>query len=174
MQSRARFRKIGEIELSHGLIGHDGHGIREVQRACFRNHRDAHAVIPVLLEQRLGDAGRFLAEHQHIVHRVRNLSVRARRLRRTEVEIVSGVHGCDLRKVLVVMHLDEMPVVEPGALEVLVIRREAQRLDEMKLDARRRTEAGDVPRIARNLRFYQYYMQCLFTPRIHLFVTNSL
>lgn len=159
MQSRTRFRQVGEVELAHCLIGHDGHGIREVQRARFRDHRDAHAVIPVLLEQRLGDTGRFLAKHQHIVHRVRNLGVRARRLRRTEVEVVSGVHGCDLGKVLVVMHLDEMPVVEAGALEVLVIRREAQRLDEMKLDARRSTKAGDVPRIAGDFRFYQYNMQ---------------
>lgn len=77
----------------------------------------------------------------------------------TKVEVVAGVALLDFLEAVVVVDLDERPVVEAGALQVLVICREAERPHEMELDARAGAEPRDVSRVARDLWFNQYDMQ---------------
>ena len=72
---------------------------------------------------------------------------------------MAGVALLDFGEIVVIVNLDERPVVEAGALQVLVVRREAERTHEVELDARVCAEARDISRIARDLWFNQYDMQ---------------
>ena len=160
MQAGAGFGELGEVLVAQGFVSDDGDGVREVQGAGFGNHRDADGRVPMRLQERLGKAFRLLAENEHVARRELDVRVGARRLCGKEVEVVAAVHGGDFIEVFVVMHLDEVPVVEAGALEVFVVRRKAERLDEMEFDARRRAEAGNVAGVAGDFWFYEYDMQC--------------
>lgn len=72
---------------------------------------------------------------------------------------MARIHRSDFGKVLVIMNFDQVPVVKAGTLQIFIIGRKAQRLDQMQLNARSGTETRNISRIARDFRFYQYNMQ---------------
>jgi hypothetical protein len=65
----------------------------------------------------------------------------------------------DLVEILMHVHVDQMPIIETGTLQMLVIDGKAQGLHQMQLNARVGTGAGDIARVAGNLRLYQNDMQ---------------
>ena len=115
-------------------------------------------MLPVRLEDWFGDTRGLLAEDEHVIHRVVDFCIGARRLRRQIVEVMAGIALLDFGEIVVIVNLDERPVIEAGTLQVLVVRREAERTHE-ELDARACAEARDISRIARDLWFNQYDMQ---------------
>ena len=87
-----------EVLLPQRLIEHDRDGIGEVQGADLRAHRDADAVVAVLDEDLLRDAGALLAEHDEVVRAEVGLGVKALGLGRGVPDLWrAGGLRCDLR-----------------------------------------------------------------------------
>lgn len=55
--------------------------------------------------------------------------------------------------------IDVRPVVESGPFEVAILEREAQRPDQMEPSLGSGTQSGDTPRVGRDLRLDQDYVQ---------------
>ena len=68
------------IPLAEHLIAADGNGVREVQRPCLVDHRDAHTAVGVLHEHVLRDAARLLAEDDVRAVGIADLAVLVTRL----------------------------------------------------------------------------------------------
>ena len=64
----------------------------------------------------------------------------------------------DLLHGIVIMDVEQMPVIEPGPFEMPVIHRKAKGPHQIELCPRSCTETGDISRISRNFRFYQHNM----------------
>src|ERR1700719_973126 len=56
-------------------------------------------------------------------------------------------------------HVERVQVIEPRALELAIVERKAERLDQMQRATGRRAEPGDVPGVRRNLRLDQHDVQ---------------
>ena len=61
----------------------------------------------------------------------------------------------EVREVHVLAHVDEVPVVDPGPPHALLVDPEAERPDEVEHGPRRGAQAGDVPRVRRDLRLHE-------------------
>ena len=72
--------ELGVVPLAEHLVAADGDGVREIQRPCLVNHRDAYTAIGVLHENMLGDAAGLLAEDDVRAVGVADFAVRMARL----------------------------------------------------------------------------------------------
>ena len=82
------------------------------------------------------------------------------------MEFVLRIHGLYLGKIFVNMHLHQMPIIQPGPLQMLVINGKPQGLHQMQLYARSSAQAGNIAGIAGNFRLNQYNVHRL-SPAAH-------
>ena len=154
--------QLGVIPLAEHLVAADGDGVRKVQRTRFIDHRDADAAVGVSHENVLGDAARFFAEDDVRAVGVGDFAVLVARFG-GEKEVFAA-HGF-LKKIVdtvVVGDVDEVPVVEPRALEVAVGDLKTEGTYQMEPCARSGTGARDVAGILRDLRLEEYDVQNFF------------
>lgn len=144
--------ELGVIPLAEHLVTADGDGVREIQRTRFINHRDTDAAVGVFHENVLGDTARFLAEDDVRAVGVGDITVLTARLGGEE-EIFSA-RGLFEKVVdrVVIGDVDEIPVVEPRALEVAVGDLKAEGSHKVEPCARSGAGAGDVARVLGDLR----------------------
>ena len=125
-----------------------------------RDPGDADAALAVFLPQPLRQSRGFLAEHQrHVPAREIGLGIGARGLGRGEKEIGVAVFGKIRVQVLVDMQIDQVPVIQPAALDRLVGDIKAQRFNEMQSCAGGGAGARDRPRVVRDLRLHKNDVQ---------------
>ena len=101
---------------------------------------------------------RLFPKYKDIILRIRNIRIRLDRLGGIVVEMMTRKHALHGVKVRMDMDLQKIPVVEPRPLQVLVIDGKAQWLHQVQHQMLCCAESGNVPRISRNFRFYQYDM----------------
>ncbi|MPN04156.1 hypothetical protein SDC9_151392 [bioreactor metagenome] len=103
----------------------------------------------------LGQAGRFAAEDEPVAGREARFGKRVRALGgEREHALGVGAFGFDQRgEGLVDLERGVFVVVEPGALQLLVVEFEAERLDEVELAAGVGGEADDVAGVGRDFGF---------------------
>ena len=130
-----------------------------MERTAFGAHRDAQRAVGMRVEQRLRQAGRFLAEHDRVA--VREVGVRIVRAARVESsQRRRGGERCEERvERRVHDDAERVPVVETRAFELAVVDAKAERLDEVQRAARRGAEACDVAGVRRDLGFDQNDVQ---------------
>jgi len=162
----ARPGQAGEALLLQGLIGEDGDGVREVQAARFGAHGQADAAVGVRKAERLGQPRRLLAEEEPAVTRQVGLTVILRGLGGGEPEVLLRFRVLreERGQIFIVAHGDEVPVIQPRALDGAVGNIEAERADEVEVAAGCGTGARDIPAILRNFRFYEYDMDHFAAP----------
>lgn len=141
------------VDLTEGFVDDDGDGAGEVEGADVVSvNGDATDGIGMGGEQVVGKTFGFAPEDEGIAGTVSGLGVGAgtagavkEKTGGSEGLKASGPRGMDL-------HLDGIPVVEPGAAELGVGDFESQRFDKMETGAGGGAEAGDVAGVGRDFR----------------------
>lgn len=142
-------------QLPHSLVDHGADGRGEVERSLAGEHWEAHATERARVEQRLGQAGGFLAEDEVVATPKRDVKDGARGfgaeqpdprrpgrgVRRVEV----GVPGC------VLSDSESWPVVEPGATARLFAGIEPEGVDEVQRARGGHAGPPDVARVVGDL-----------------------
>ena len=130
----------------------DGNGIAEIQAARLLPDGDADAVIIMGLEERLRQALRLPAEEQVAPVVIGDIAVGARRLCREQPLLDNVVFRIEVLEIVVYAHIDQMPVIQPGAAHGPLGDIEAQRPDEMQHGAGCGAGAGNIAGVLRDLR----------------------
>ena len=150
------------IPLAEDLVTADGDGVREVQRTRFVDHRDTDAAVGIAHQHMLGDAARFLAEDDVRAVGVADLAVLVLCLGGKEEVFAAPRFFEKVVDRVVIGDFDEVPVVQPRALEVAVGDFEAEGLDQMEPRAGSGSGAGDVAGVLWDLRLEEYDIQNFF------------
>ena len=100
-----------------------------------------------------------LSEEQIRAVGVVGLIVASGRFRRKQAHTPDVVLRKEVVQIFIVPHIDEVPVVEPRALDRLIGNVKAERADQVQHASRRRAGSCDVAGIGRNLRLDQNHMQ---------------
>lgn len=157
----SKFARQGELIesiLTQCFIKNYRDAVREIEGAEGAPHRDADGAVVILTEDRLVYTLRLLPEDDIISVFILDVHIGLRRLRGGEIQVgarrdVFFVLLVKIRQILVNLHRDFIPIVQPRTAERLLIQREAERLDEMKGGVRRGASAGDVAGVLWDLRF---------------------
>ena len=144
--------------LAQGLVDAHGHGVAEVQAPGVGHHGQADAPVPVLLPERQGQAGGFLAEEQPAVRREAGGLIGPGRLGGGEPQVPLRLRMAaeEVVQALVVEDLHQVPVVQPGPADGLLRDVESQRPDQVQAAAGGGAGAGDVAAVLGDLRFHQH------------------
>ena len=113
--------KMRETGLPERFHCNDGNGVRQVERPGFFNHRDADAVLFMRQKEIFRQSLRFLSENEDIVFIERHIRIRFDRLCRVVVKMAALQHFLHGFKVRMNMNLENIPVIQPCTLQVLVI-----------------------------------------------------
>ena len=145
-----------ESLLSQCLVEHNGYGVGQVQAARALDHRDADAAVVDLLQQVFRQAARLAAKDEKITILIRRLVIAARRLCARKVHPRIRMLAEKFAEVWVSVVGHQIPIVQPGALQVFVAQRKAQRLNQMQRCACRGAGARDIARVLRDFRVEQH------------------
>lgn len=137
--------------LPHSFEQHDRNGSREVQ-AARAAHRNSNRALGICRKERLRQPFGFPAENEEIAVRERHIVVGPLRFRGDEEPARVRFSRLQLRQRIPDAKIDLFPIIETGPLQLPIVQREAERLDEVQRRTRRETEAADVAGIRRNLR----------------------
>ena len=153
----ARVLESGKAELPERLVGQDGDGVGEVQAARLGAHGKADAAAIVRHTEVLRQSCGLLAEKEPAAVVKFRLAVVLRRLRRGKpaVPLRFGVPPKEIAEVFIYAYLDQMPVVQPRALDRAVGNIKAEGLDEVQPRAGRGAGARDVAAVLRDLRLHK-------------------
>ena len=145
--------------MAEGLVGCDGHGIREVQAALVLAHGDANARVEIALDERLIKPAALASEQEKRALTVSHIGVVARHVSREQVQLVFPVRLEERVGTWPLHDFDVVPVVTARTLQVALRQAEAHRLYQMQRRARAGTRAGDIARILGDLRFNKHNVQ---------------
>ena len=140
----ALVEKAREIQLAQCLVYYDGHRIGKVERPRLLYHRYADAAVIICPQQALRQAAGFLAEHYIIAVAELCLGVAAGRLGAGVMYPRPRVAGHEIPEVIILGYIDQIPVIQPGALEMLVGYLEAKGLYKMQPCAGGGAGAGGI------------------------------
>ena len=116
----------------------------------------------MLDEQRFRQTAGLFAEHQVVAVAVFHLMIGVRRLCcRIEVAAVR-IFLKKFIQIFIHTHIEQMPVVQTGTLHALIVDSKAERLDQMQHTTCRRTGAGNVAGVLRDLRLDQNNVEHTF------------
>lgn len=143
--------------LAEGFEEDEGDAVGEVKRARgFVIHGDAEPAVGMLVEERLGEAGGFAAEDEIVVGRELDVAVAGGAVGFDKPKARAGGEGArEVGPVLPAFPIDVLPIIHPGAFELLVVELKSKRLNQMQRGAGRGAEAGDVAGVGRNFGFEQ-------------------
>ena len=112
---------MGEALLPQRLKYADGRRISEIQASGLRADRDADATVVVRGKKLLRQALRFLSEEQICTVWIIRLVVAFWRFRREQAHTPDVVLRKEVVQIFIVLHIDEVPVVEPRALDRFIL-----------------------------------------------------
>ena len=112
----------------------------------------------MLLQQAFRQARILPAEHQIGAVRVLHIRIAAGGLG-GEKEAGAAVFGGEILPVVVIGDVQQMPVIQPGPLELAVVHGEAHGADQVQPCAGGGAGAGDVAGVLGDLRFQKYNVQ---------------
>ena len=147
--------------LAKDFITADGNGVREVQRPCLVDHRDADAAVGIAHEDVLGYAAGLFAEDDLGSGGIGDLAVLLPCLGGEEEILAAGGLLEEVVDRVIVGDVDEVPVVETGAFQIAVGDLEAEGLHQMQTRACGGAGAGDIAGVLRDLRLKKNDVQCL-------------
>src|SRR5207302_1004144 len=146
----------GKAELAPGLVHHYRHGIRQIQAAIARAHRQLEARFDgEFFDYFRGQSRRFRSENQHVAFRVAHIGIDFSRLRSENEHALAGKQLTTVFPMPMHLHAGQLVVIEAGALELPVLHRKAQRLDQMQACAGVRREPDHVAGVWRNLGLHE-------------------
>lgn len=153
--------------LAQHLVDGNRDGIRQIQTAEIRAHRQPYGGIEMSKNKILGQTARFASENKIRPARVLRLGIGARRFCREKIERIAAVLREKIVKTIVVGYVELIPIVEPRAPQLAVVYLKAERADEMQRSTGRRACAGDVAGVLRYLRLYKNNIMSdkIITPR---------
>lgn len=122
----------GETELPPGFEDDDRHGVREIEAAIARHHRQPDQSLLRPVRQDLGgQSGRLAPEKECVTLTVADL-VKSLAACRFYGEHASGLEPPEAgREVRVLMHARHLVIVEAGPLHPRIAEREPERPDEV-------------------------------------------
>ena len=142
-----------DVQLPQSLVQHHAHRVRQVEAPHVARHRDPVALLRVLLQDPRRQPVGLVPEDQHAVRLERRVPVVLGRVRREVQAAVAADRVPEREPVLVHPEIGLVPVVEAGALHVLLVQREAERADQVQRRVGGGAEARDVPGVGRDARF---------------------
>lgn len=117
--------------LAEGLVGCDGHGIREVQAALVLAHGDADARVEIALDKRLIKPAALASEQEKRTLTVSHIRIVARNVPREQVQLVFSMRLEERVRTRPLHDFDVIPIVAARTLQIALRQAEAHRLYQM-------------------------------------------
>ena len=145
--------QLGESPLAQDFVHSDSYRVGQIQTACLRYHRQADASVEICLEQVFGQACGLLAKEKVCVVGIIHLGVDVGRFGGEKV-VLAVVFLHEIGKIIIICNVEQVPVIEPCALELGIVYGKAHRAYQMKPRSRCGAGASDIACILRNLGLY--------------------
>lgn len=148
-------RMIEGAHLAEGFEEDDGDGVREVERSDRAKRGDAKRLVGVLSEEVGVEARALFAEEEGVAGAEVGVEVAPLGDGAEEAEASSGIFVAKMGEIEVLMEVDEVPVVNAGAPDAVLVDAEAEAPDEVEAALGGRGEARDVPGVLGDLGIHE-------------------
>ena len=116
----------------------------------------------MLLKNLLRDAGAFLAEHEEAVLGIGNFGIQVFGFRRRIEDFRIRVGPKKILITVIDLYRKILPVIHSGSFQMLLVKRESERPDQVKPCTRSNAGAAYIAGILGNLRLMQYNVNHVF------------